>query len=218
MAKTVELLLTDTVESLGIVGDVVSVKTGYARNFLLPRGLAVKPTDRARQALAERRAKVQLEHEALARELALTVEKMQDYEITIQRSCNDHGWLYGSVTQHDIALLLQEAGFTRVTERHVRIGIAIKRVDTYEIPIQVSSELRAEVKLWVVPDRELDLERNEMEFDNEGNLVDKSAKQARARDRRAEAAGQDSNRDEEADGDRAESSSSPSRATAGSSG
>jgi len=161
MARNVELLLTENIENLGIVGDVVNVKSGYARNYLVPLGYAVKPTDGAKKALAARRAEVERELAALRKELENLLATLEGAEVTLERSCNDQGWLYGSVTQHDIAVALQTAGFNRITERHVRIGAAIKRIDSYEIPIQLDKDLRTEVKLWVVADRELNLGRSD---------------------------------------------------------
>lgn len=152
--RNIELLLTENVENLGIVGDVVHVRPGYARNYLVPMGLAVAPTDKAKSALAERRKKAQQELAALQAELRKMVADLEGYELTLERSCNDNGWLYGSVSQHDIAQALHAAGFARISDRHVRIGMSIKRVDSYEIPIQISSDLKTEIKLWVVPDRE----------------------------------------------------------------
>ena len=159
--KNVELLLTENVESLGIVGDVVRVKTGYARNYLLPLGLATIPTERAKQALAERRAQVQRELEAMRKDMEALIEKLESAEVTLEVSCNDHGFLYGSVTQHDIAEALNEAGFPQVRERHVRLGTSIKRIDTYMVPVQLDHDLRTEVKVWVVADRELVFETEE---------------------------------------------------------
>jgi large subunit ribosomal protein L9 len=161
MPRTIELLLTENIENLGIVGDVVDVKPGYARNYLVPLGYAVKPTEGAKKALAERRAEVERELAALRKQLEQLVEKLEGAEVTLERSCNDQGWLYGSVTQHDIATALQEAGFNQVTDRHIRIGAAIKRIDSYEIPVQLDKDLRTEIKLWVVADRELNLGRSD---------------------------------------------------------
>lgn len=168
MARNVELLLTENIENLGIVGDVVHVKPGYARNYLVPLGYAVEPTDGAKKALAARRAEVERELAALRKELEQLVEKLEGAEITLERSCNDQGWLYGSVTQHDIAVALNEAGFNRITDRHIRIGAAIKRIDSYEIPVQLDRDLRTEIKLWVVADRELNLGREEQAEATEG--------------------------------------------------
>ncbi len=153
--KTVDLLLTESVDSLGIVGDVVKVKAGYARNFLIPHGCAVLPTDRAKEALAEKRAKVQAELAQLRTDLEAMIEKLEGFEVTLTQSCNDHGFLYGSVTQHDIAAALNEAGFPQIHDRHVRLGMSIKRIDSYNVPVQVDVDLRTEIKVWVVADREL---------------------------------------------------------------
>lgn len=174
MAKTIELLLTETVDNLGIVGDVVNVRTGYARNFLLPRGLAETPTQELIDALAEKRRKAELELAQLRKDREAMIEKMQEVEITLERSCNDQGQLYGSVTQKDIADALAEQGYS-VKPREVRLPHTIKRVDSYRVPVKLDSDLETEIKVWVVADRELDVdEREEMEFDNEGNLIDKS--------------------------------------------
>lgn len=168
MARTVELLLTENIENLGIVGDVVDVKPGYARNYLVPLGYAVTPTEGAKKALAARRAEVERELAALRKELEALVEKLEGFEVTLERSCNDQGWLYGSVTQHDISTALRDAGFNRVSDRHIRIGAAIKRIDSYDIPVQLDKDLRTEIKLWVVADRELNLGRSEEEQAAEG--------------------------------------------------
>lgn len=158
--KTVELLLTESVESLGIVGDVVKVKAGFARNYLIPHGCAVLPTDRAKEALAEKRAKVQAELAQLRTDMETMIEKLDGFEITLTQSCNDHGFLYGSVTQHDIAAALNEAGFPQIHDRHVRLGTSIKRIDSYMVPVQFDLDLKTEVKLWVVADRELVFEED----------------------------------------------------------
>jgi large subunit ribosomal protein L9 len=173
MPKTIELLLTETVEPLGIVGDVVKVKPGYARNFLLPRGFATEPSEDRIRELAEARAKAQEQLTARRRSREEMVAKLESYELTLTRACNDQGLLYGSVSQQDIADALNEEGFD-VRPRDVRIAQTIKRVDSYDIPIRPESDLETEIKLWVVADRKLDTddEREEMEFDAEGNLVE----------------------------------------------
>lgn len=186
MSKLIELLLTENVENLGIVGDVVNVRSGYARNYLLPHGVGVRPTSSAKRALAEKRAQVEREMAALRIELEELNKKLHNFEVTIERSCNDQGHLYGSVTQRDIVVALHEEGFNKVRERHIRIGTAIKRVDSYQIPVQLDDDLKSEIKLWVVADRPLDFKRDEMEFDNEGNLIEKPADDTNDYDKKAE--------------------------------
>lgn len=173
MRHTVQLLLTETVDGLGIVGDVVGVKAGYARNYLLPRGYATVPSDEAIAELAEKRKVAEKEVADLRAVREKIVGDLEGLELHLERSCNDFGMLYGSVTQKDVAAALGEKGY-EIKAREVRLPQAIKRVDSYEVPIKLATDLEATVKLWVVADRELptDDDRVEMEFDNEGNLIE----------------------------------------------
>lgn len=170
------LLLTENVDNLGIVGDVVNVRLGYARNFLLPRGLATEPSAEMLAQLAEKRKQAELELAALRKQREERIKQIDGLEITLTRSCNDQGHLYGSVTQQDIAGALTELGYP-VLPREVRLAHTIKRVDTFDVMVKFDTDLEATVKLWVVADRQLDVEReDEMEFDNEGNLIEKPRK------------------------------------------
>jgi large subunit ribosomal protein L9 len=176
MSKTITLLLTENVDSLGIVGDVVEVKMGYARNYLLPREMAMTPSDEAITKLSDRRAVAEKEMLGLRSNREQMIDKLDGVALTIVRSCNDAGHLYGSVTQNDIAEALSAAGYP-VTPRSVRLPHAIKRIDLFDIHIRLDLDLEADIKLEVVPDRELHVEdQNDMEFDNDGELIDKNAK------------------------------------------
>ncbi len=155
--KTIELLLLETVGNTGIVGDVVKVKAGYARNYLLPRGLATTPTPELIEQLSERRAEAEAELKRIRAEQSAMIEKIADYELTLERSCNDQGVLYGGVTQHEIAEALREAGFA-VEDRFVRLGDQIKRVDTFHLPIVIDKELKTDITLIVASDRPLEVE------------------------------------------------------------
>jgi large subunit ribosomal protein L9 len=150
--KQITLLLTQNVSNLGIVGDVVKVKAGYARNYLLPHGMATTPTKGAIARLAEERARVEAEMKELHAKQAAVIAKLEGYELTLQRSANEQGILFGGVSQHEIAVELQKAGFA-IEDRHVRIGEQIKRLDSYEIPVVIASDLKTHVKLWVVSDK-----------------------------------------------------------------
>jgi large subunit ribosomal protein L9 len=173
MAKTVELLLTESVENLGIVGDVVKVRTGYARNYLMPRNVATTPSQELIESLKVKRAQAQAEVTALRSARAQTIEKLTGYELAITRACNDQGILYGGVTQQEISEALIAAGFG-VRPRDVRLSGAIKRVDTYDIHVKFETELETNIKLIVKPDRVLAKdEKPDLDFDMEGNLVEK---------------------------------------------
>lgn len=172
--KTVQLLLTETVDNLGIVGDVVNVRLGYARNYLLPRDMATTPSEELIKSLAAKRAEAQKLLAELRKQREAMIAKMEGVEITLERACNDQGILYGSITQNEIAAALAKVGFV-VKPREIRLGQTIKRVDSYEIHVKLESDLESVVKLHVKADRHIeDDDRDEMEFDNEGELIDKA--------------------------------------------
>jgi len=174
--RNIELLLVENVDNLGIVGDVVKVKPGYARNFLLPMGLAEAPSDERIAALADRRKQVEAEMAKLRAKQEKLIESIAEYELTLQRSHNDQGILYGGVSQHDIAEAMREEGYD-IEDRFIRIGEQIKRLDTYTVPVVIDKELKAEIKLWIVSDRPAEelaeLEGNDdLEIDDEGEMVE----------------------------------------------
>lgn len=179
MARNLQLLLTENVDNLGIVGDLVNVRLGYARNYLLPRGYATTPSEDRIKELAAKRAeaeKMLAEQRAQREQVA---KKIDGLEITIQRACNDQGILYGAVTQQDLSKALNTLGYA-VKPREIRLPHTVKRVDSYEILVKFDQDLDATIKLWVEPDRTMESEeREEMEFDNEGNLIERTEKSGR---------------------------------------
>jgi len=154
MAKSLKLLLIENVESLGIVGDVVNVRTGYARNFLLPRNLATQPSEDKVKELAGKRAEAQKLLEAERQNRVALNGKLQGVELTLTRSCNDQGILYGAITQQDLAAALKELGHI-VSPRDVRITQTIKRVESYDVHIKLDSDLDSTIKVHIKADREL---------------------------------------------------------------
>lgn len=180
MRKDIQLLLLESVDNLGIVGDVVKVRAGYARNYLLPRGLATTPDEALIASLAEKRKTAEVEQGKLRVEREALIKRLEGVEITMQRSCNDLGLLYGSVTQQDISGALRSLGF-EVKPREVRLPQVIKRLGQFEVNVKLASDLEEHVQIHVVADREMDGdEREEMEFDNEGELIVKEAKAPKA--------------------------------------
>ena len=172
--RTIELLLNENVENLGIVGDVVKVRTGYARNFLLPMQIAEVPSDERIAELQTERTTALAQVAAQRNDREELTARMEEVELTLVRSCNDRGGLYGSVTQRDITEALEQVGFGGIEIRAVRLPSSIRRIGTYEIPIQFEADLRVEIRLIVEPDQPLE-ERNDMEFDDEGELIEKRA-------------------------------------------
>lgn len=154
MNKNVKLLLIENVESLGIVGDVVNVRFGYARNYLLPRNLATTPSDDLIKDLAGKRADAQKLLAEQRKQRETLTGKLQGVEIELVRPCNDQGILYGGITQQEIATALNEKGLG-VKARDIRLNQSIKRVDNYDVHVKLDSDLDATVKLHVKADREL---------------------------------------------------------------
>ena len=151
-----KLILTAEVDHLGISGDIVEVKDGYGRNFLLPRGLAVVASRGAeRQAEEIRRAReakaVQgLEH---AKELKTALEGLGAVELPV-KSAPDSGKLFGSVTGADVVAAIKKAGGPNLDKRTVQLPKAhIKSVGTHPITVRLHPEVNASVSLSVVAEQ-----------------------------------------------------------------
>ncbi len=186
MASHIELLLLRNVEHLGIVGDVVKVRPGYARNYLLPLLMAEAPTAEKIDALKEARAAAMAEVARVRSERSAIVARLEGHTITLIRACNDQGQLYGAVTHRDISDQLVAEGFG-VDQRAVRLSNPIRRVSTNHCTIQFDRDLVAEITVLVKPDRALDLEmerqdaeRHHASKDAEGAASDSAAEPARA--------------------------------------
>ena len=157
MAKrNVELLLNITVENLGLVGDVVKVKPGHARNYLLPHGLAEYPTAEKIEALKDARATAAAAMQKRQEGRAKLIARLTDVTIKLIRSVNDQGALYGAVTHRDIFDQLQVDGFP-VEIQAVRLANTVRRIGSYTCAIVFDRELRTEINIEVLPDRTLEL-------------------------------------------------------------
>ena len=154
--KKVELLLNRTIENLGLVGDVVKVKPGFARNYLLPHGFAEAPTAEKIEALKDLRAKAQAELAKLRSEREALIGRMEGVSIKLIRSVNDAGILYGAVTQRDISDQLVADGYP-VDQRAVRLQNPIRRIGGYSCVIQLDRDLKTEIGIEVLPDRTLEI-------------------------------------------------------------
>jgi large subunit ribosomal protein L9 len=146
-----DVILTKDVEKVGLRGDVVSVARGYARNFLLPRGLAEEAT-KGRVAELQKRDAQRARHEAKsADEASAIAATLAQTELRFEMKAGPTGSLFGSVTPTDIADELWKQAKVRVDRR--KIGVEnIKRIGRYEVPIDLFQDVRVEVKTVVVPE------------------------------------------------------------------
>lgn len=148
-----ELLLKEDVDNLGARGDLVKVKPGYGRNFLLPRGLAVQATP-ANVKQIEMQRKALLKKEAAERETAVQqADLVGAVTLEFTRKVGEHGILYGSVTSMDIAEAFAAKGF-EIDRRRVQLKEPIKETGEFEVPVKLHREVTTNVKVSVKDEAE----------------------------------------------------------------
>jgi large subunit ribosomal protein L9 len=144
-----EVILRQAVENLGHPGDIVTVSPGYARNYLLPRGVAFVATEGNKKRIAQEKARLEAA-EAERREAAANVAKqLEEVSITFSARVGDEGKLFGSVTTADIAHQLEQQGFT-IEKRQIDLHEPIKALGVYRVPVRLHADVRPEIKVWVI--------------------------------------------------------------------
>jgi large subunit ribosomal protein L9 len=145
-----EVILREHVESLGRRGEIVKVAEGYARNYLLPRKLALPVTDNNKRQI-ERERKIaearDMEEKAAAEAIAV---RLTQSEIEITRRVGENETLYGSVTSADIAQALKDKGF-EVDKRKIALAEPLKAIGETTIPVKIHRDVTAQVKVKIVP-------------------------------------------------------------------
>ena len=144
-----ELILREDIEGLGSRGDVVRVKPGYARNFLIPRRLAV-PANEAEKRILEKETKLrEIRDDRKKQGLQLVAEKLKELSCTIVVQAGEEDKLYGSVTAHDIAEAVAGQGF-EIDQKQVMLDEPIKVLGIYNVPVRLHKEIEVPIKVWVV--------------------------------------------------------------------
>lgn len=143
-----KVLLCEDVEKLGWLGDIVEVKNGYARNYLLPQGIGVVPSDENIRSLADEKARRAEVRRLVRQEKERLVEAIEGAAVVLTAKANEQGHLFGSVTEKDIAEQLRQQGFA-VADEMVRMDGHIKEVGTREIVLKVAGDLKAIVQVTV---------------------------------------------------------------------
>jgi len=139
-----EIILLERVENLGQMGDLVTVKPGYARNFLLPKGKAIRATAENRAKFDADRAHLEAENLAKRGEAEKVAEKMEGLTVQLIRAASEMGQLYGSATSRDIAEAITNAGFT-VAKTQVDLNNAIKTLGLFEVRVVLHPEVSLDV-------------------------------------------------------------------------
>lgn len=137
-----EVILLERVQKLGQMGDVVRVRDGFARNFLLPQKKALRATETNRQLFEAQRAQLEAHNLEQKTEAEAVAAKLDGQAVVLIRQASDRGQLYGSVSSRDIAEALTEAGFT-VTRTQVILNAPIKTLGLTEVPVRLHPEVES---------------------------------------------------------------------------
>lgn len=150
-----EVLLCEDVEHLGQRGQVVRVRTGYGRNYLLPQRLAIKATAGNKRMIEEQRRVLSKREEREKVSAQSEAERLNGLELRFERRVGEHGILYGSVTVLDIAEALKERGIT-VERRRIQLADHIKQTGDYDVTVKLHRDITPTIKVLVRKEGEVD--------------------------------------------------------------
>jgi len=179
-----QVILLERIGRLGQMGDVVTVKDGFARNFLLPQGKALRATTANRERFERDRSQLEARNLELQSEAQAVATKLGGQSFIVIRQAGDSGQLYGSVTTRDIATVVTEGGFS-IERRQVLLDRPIKTLGVHEVRIGLHSEVEPHVLINVArsPDEAARQARGEQVT---GRAMDEAAEDAEAAKRAAE--------------------------------
>ena len=144
-----EVILRHAVENLGKPGDVVKVKNGYARNYLLPHNLAYEATPGNLKRIEQEKARLEAaenQRRDSAQGIATTLEQVS---LTFSARVGEEGKLFGSVTAADIAQQLEQQGF-HIEKRQIDLHEPIKSLGVYRVPVRLHADVKPEIRVWVI--------------------------------------------------------------------
>jgi len=144
-----KVILKDNVASLGKLGDTVKVSDGYARNFLIPKGLAVEANEKTAKVFAEQKQHILQQAEKIRKGAEATAASLQGLTLTIARRVGEQDKLFGSVNTKDIEAALQDRGLA-VERKSIQLEEPIKAVGEYDVKIKLPAGIAAEIKVCVV--------------------------------------------------------------------
>jgi len=146
-----KVYLKKNVEKVGIAGEIINVADGFARNYLMPRDLAIEITSSNAAFYTARSKSVENRKEIIATETSLLAEKIKELKLSVKRKMHEDGKLYGAVTPSDIVDLLAQKGIS-ISKNQVILNKSIKTKGTYELVIKLSARLQPSIQLHVLPE------------------------------------------------------------------
>ncbi|RLB18307.1 MAG: 50S ribosomal protein L9 [Thermoplasmata archaeon] len=148
-----EIILLKDLDELGLEGDIVKVADGYARNYLIPRGIAFEATPQNVNSIEQRRKKIELRKVKAKEEAEQLKEQMSGVLVQLSQKAGEEGKLYGSVTSMDIAEDLEKQGIV-IDRRKIMLDKPIKVVGEYDVPVKIYPEVVGSIKVVVSPKEE----------------------------------------------------------------
>ena len=145
-----KVLLRQDVPNLGVIGDIVDVSAGYARNYLLPQNVGVAPTAANLKRIEEEATQREVAAKHRLDTLKALAAKMTGLSVTIKAKANEQGNLFGSVNEEHIVEALAEEGY-KVAPAQVALAAPIRTLDKFRVPIKLAEGIEAEIDVWVVP-------------------------------------------------------------------
>jgi large subunit ribosomal protein L9 len=147
-----KVILTQDMDSLGLAGEIVEVARGYARNYLIPKKVALEATEDNIKKTETQRKSIEVKRIKLKEDAIKVKALLADVVITIAQKAGEEDKLYGSVTSMDIAEGLEKAGIT-IDRRKILLNKPIKSLGEYSVPIKLHPQVSAPVKVMVVPEQ-----------------------------------------------------------------
>jgi len=144
-----EVILRQAVENLGKPGDVVKVKNGYARNYLLPRDLAYEATPGNLKRIQQERDRLEAAENERRDTASGLAAKLEQVSLTFSARVGEEGKLFGSVTATDIAQQLEAQGF-HIEKRQIDLHEPIKALGVYKVPLRLHADVKPEIRVWVI--------------------------------------------------------------------
>lgn len=144
-----QVILRERIEQLGDAGEIVDVKPGYGRNYLIPKGLAYEATDANKRRLEAERARLAAKEAETLGDAQKRAASIEGISLTFHARAGQEGKLFGSITSADIAEKLAEQG-VHVERRQIELDEPIKSLGVTSVPVRLHPQVRPEVKVWVI--------------------------------------------------------------------
>ncbi len=145
-----EVILRQAVDNVGKPGDVVTVSNGFARNYLLPRGLAFEATEGNKKRIASEKARLEAAENQRRGEAQSLATRLEEVSLTFSARVGDEDKLFGSVTAADILQQLHTQGFEMIEKRQIDLHDPIKALGVYKVPVKLHADVKPEIRVWVI--------------------------------------------------------------------